>query len=350
VLEHLCIDCAACLAACAPGALALRGVDEPPLRRPGTTLVVPAALLHQFGADVGADAVRDALAGLGFAEVLSLRSWEDALRRAAVERSRDGAARPAILPGCPAVLNLVAMRFPALLEAVAPFVSPLEAARTDLADRSAAFVVLCPGQRTVLTRAMGTSHADVVPPAGLLRELLAVLGRRSLRADGGAAPAPAAAPGDAERGGGPDGDGVLRATGIRRVARVLERAENGRLGDVRLLDLWACEQGCAGSPLLREEAFVAGYRSRRDVPDSPLRSARTRTEPLRARPGLRLDADMAAAVAKLGRIDRLLRELPGRDCGACGAPTCAALAEDVTLERAALDGCPYREPRKEAAP
>jgi hypothetical protein len=197
---------------------------------------------------------------------------------------------------------------------------------------------------------MGTAHADVVPPAGLLRELLAVLGRRSLRADGCPSPAPAAPSPEGERGGGPGEDGVLRATGIRRVARVLERAENGRLGDVRLLDLWACEQGCAGSPLLREEAFVAAYRARADLPESALRSARPRTEPLRARPGLRLDADMAAAVAKLGRIDRLLRTLPGRDCGACGAPTCAALAEDVTLERTTVDGCPYQEPRKEAAP
>jgi Na+-translocating ferredoxin:NAD+ oxidoreductase RNF subunit RnfB len=26
----------------------------------------------------------------------------------------------------------------------------------------------------------------------------------------------------------------------------------------------------------------------------------------------------------------------------CGAPTCAALAEDVVLKRAAVDLCPYR--------
>ena len=51
---------------------------------------------------------------------------------------------------------------------------------------------------------------------------------------------------------------------------------------------------------------------------------------------------MAKAIAKLARLDAVRRELPGKDCGACGAPTCAALAEDVVLERADVALCPYR--------
>jgi Na+-translocating ferredoxin:NAD+ oxidoreductase RNF subunit RnfB len=51
---------------------------------------------------------------------------------------------------------------------------------------------------------------------------------------------------------------------------------------------------------------------------------------------------MRKAMEKLGRIDTLTWELPGRDCGVCGAPTCAALAEDIVLERAAITECPYR--------
>ena len=66
--------------------------------------------------------------------------------------------------------------------------------------------------------------------------------------------------------------------------------------------------------------------------------------PFRPRAGLRLDEDMAAAMAKLARIDALVHALPGRDCGVCGAPTCTALAEDVVLERAKVGDCPYRAP------
>jgi Na+-translocating ferredoxin:NAD+ oxidoreductase RNF subunit RnfB len=58
-----------------------------------------------------------------------------------------------------------------------------------------------------------------------------------------------------------------------------------------------------------------------------------REKPFTARAGLRLDEDMAKAIAKLSEIEKLRRMLPGRDCALCGAPTCDALAEDVALGR-----------------
>ena len=58
---------------------------------------------------------------------------------------------------------------------------------------------------------------------------------------------------------------------------------------------------------------------------------------------MRLDEDMSEAIVKLGRINSLLAELPGRDCARCGAPSCRALAEDVVLVRAAMRDCPYLE-------
>ena len=62
---------------------------------------------------------------------------------------------------------------------------------------------------------------------------------------------------------------------------------------------------------------------------------------MRPGPGIRLDADMGRAIEKLGRLQAITHSLPGRDCGACGAPTCAALAEDVVMERAGVELCPY---------
>jgi Na+-translocating ferredoxin:NAD+ oxidoreductase RNF subunit RnfB len=48
---------------------------------------------------------------------------------------------------------------------------------------------------------------------------------------------------------------------------------------------------------------------------------------------------MNKAIEKLARIDKLRRSLPDSDCGWCGAPTCAALAEDIVRGRAAPDAC-----------
>ncbi|NLE10885.1 MAG: ferredoxin, partial [Actinobacteria bacterium] len=54
--------------------------------------------------------------------------------------------------------------------------------------------------------------------------------------------------------------------------------------------------------------------------------------------------DMAKAIEKLGQMQIVIRSLPGRDCGACGAPTCAALAEDIVMGRAGIELCPYVSP------
>jgi hypothetical protein len=133
--------------------------------------------------------------------------------------------------------------------------------------------------------------------------------------------------------------------------------EDGLLDEVRALELFACDEGCFGSPLLRADAFVARRRWQRAQgraeaapPQSRaevLAKAIRRERRLAARPGLRLDADMAKAIAKLAQIDQLARSLPGRNCGRCGAPTCLALAEDIVLGRTEA-GCAERPGRGES--
>jgi anti-sigma regulatory factor (Ser/Thr protein kinase) len=334
ILEHLCVDCAACIGACPTGALALRGRADAPAAADGVTLVIPGALLVQFGAEVPPARVLAALEKLGHRDVRTLDPWDQGLRAAALDhvRSLEG-PRPGISSACPAVTNLVAARFPGLLGQLVPFLSPLEAAQRELRDRPAVFVTLCPAQRSALTSVTTHGASELVAPAGLQHELLGVLAHRPQPAAD--PPAPASAPLAA----GPE---LLRVTGLRGVLRVLDRIENGQLGDVRLLEAWACEGGCCGSPLLREEPAVAEHRARRLHAVALPAAAAPLAAPRVARRGLRLDADLAQAVRKLGEIDRLVRTLPGRDCGDCGAPTCLALAEDVVLGRAALAACAHR--------
>jgi hypothetical protein len=134
--------------------------------------------------------------------------------------------------------------------------------------------------------------------------------------------------------------------------RVLEAIEDGLAGDVLVVEPWMCDTGCFGSPLLTEPAHLAATRWRAacfSTPGAP--QAAQRTTPFEPRKGLRLDNDMGKAIAKLAKIDRLTRELPGSDCAVCGAPTCAALAEDIVLGRTVADACVRRHPEnQEKAP
>ena len=126
----------------------------------------------------------------------------------------------------------------------------------------------------------------------------------------------------------------------------LAAAEAGELSDLRLLSLWFCEQGCSGSPLVLPDPFLAELGRQRCAQllrGAPAGAAGAvpRSRPYAQRTGLRLNTDMTAAIRALGRIDKLARTLPGRDCGACGAPTCALFAEDDVMGRVESSACPH---------
>ena len=64
--------------------------------------------------------------------------------------------------------------------------------------------------------------------------------------------------------------------------------------------------------------------------------------PVYSRPLTYLDTDMSVAMQKLARIEKLCSELPGLDCGSCGAPSCRALAEDIVRGDAKENDCIIR--------
>jgi Na+-translocating ferredoxin:NAD+ oxidoreductase RNF subunit RnfB len=45
---------------------------------------------------------------------------------------------------------------------------------------------------------------------------------------------------------------------------------------------------------------------------------------------------------KLEVLELINKELPGLDCGACGAPSCRALAEDIVRENANETDCIFK--------
>ena len=341
VLEHLCIDCTCCIAACTPHALtleddvdALEQVEHPA----DVVLALPPALLAGFGEHAGVPRVLDELGRLGFASLTVVEPYEEALRAAALAHAGGaGAARPVISPVCPAVMQLVELRFPSLLPHVAPFESPWEALQADAGGQRLACVVSCPSQRSALLAAADQGGAEVVdlPTPGLVRRALLpalAVGRdRAATSEAAHAEAPA--------------DGVLQVSGATHVLAVLERIENGLLTGVAVVEPYVCDGGCFGSPLLEEDPYMARYRWQRADGARAAGGGRAvpRRRPRAARPGIRLDADMATAIEKLSRLDENTRSLPGKDCGACGAPTCAALAEDIIMERAVRTLCPYVE-------
>jgi hypothetical protein len=60
------------------------------------------------------------------------------------------------------------------------------------------------------------------------------------------------------------------------------------------------------------------------------------------KPVMVLHRDMAEALAMAESMETIAKELPGLDCGACGAPDCRALAEDIVKGLARKEDCLIR--------
>ncbi len=342
-LHHLCVECTACIGACESKAIELRCADALPDAGPAAAVVLPAGFLEQFGNEAEMAGAEALLEDMGFAQVRFVQEWEQALRCAVDTFARqDDAVAPVLSPVCPAVLNLVRLRYPSLIPNVAPYLCPLEAAREELSAPHAVYAVACPAQEVPLRTVGLMTRVDVLSGSAIRQAVLERLHSRP-------AADPAAFRGEGVR----PVPNVLQVSGLAHVIRVLEEIENGLLRGQAVIELYACDQGCFGAPMWSEDAFVARDRARRLYDWYAARGERygvgavRRTRDLKPLGGLRLDPDMGRAIEKLARIESLTRDLPGRNCAACGAPTCAAFAEDVVLERMSVSACPYRHVTKE---
>ena len=65
------------------------------------------------------------------------------------------------------------------------------------------------------------------------------------------------------------------------------------------------------------------------------------------RPITRLGNTLAESMRMMADIQKIKATLPGIDCGACGAPTCRAFAEDVVKKTASIDDCKIKRFCKE---
>jgi len=143
-------------------------------------------------------------------------------------------------------------------------------------------------------------------------------------------------------------DRYLAVDGIHNVLTILESIENDRLEEVDFVEVLACYGGCLGGPLTVENAFVAKTRLKKHIDQArksdlptvvPSHDELLWTLDIEHRPVMKLDDDLDKAMKKLEALETINDSLPGLDCGACGAPNCRALAEDIVRGMAHETDC-----------
>ena len=150
-------------------------------------------------------------------------------------------------------------------------------------------------------------------------------------------------------------DDYLAADGIENVIHVLDQIEHGNIPPLEFIELNACTGGCVGGVLTMQNPFIAKARLQslrrylpvsqnslptgmNYIPDNFLFENLPEYNPIS-----RLGKSIAESMRMMADIQSFKSTLPGIDCGACGAPTCRAFAEDVIKQNACPEDCHLRD-------
>ena len=363
ITSQFCIDCGECVRICAHHAKRIH-YDQPDiLRNYKYTVAIPAPSLYSnVNNQEDMNIVLTALLYKGFDDVFEVAAAAEIVS----EMSRKYIAEhpekwPLISTACPSVVRLIRVRFPNLIDHLLPMNPPVEVAarlarkhaieKTGLAseDIGIIFISPCPSKVTYAKEPLGTTKSaiDGVLAIKNIYPMLLPLMLEAEKAPKNLAHAGQIGVGWGSHGGEAAGivtDNYLAADGIDNVIRVLEDLEDEKFSNLSFIELNSCDGGCVGGVLTVENPYVAQAKLKklnRHLPEIVTRAPADLTadeinwsQDVEYLPVYRLGTSMKESIMMMNRVERLCQKFPGLDCGACGAPTCKALAEDIVRGKA----------------
>ena len=365
IMQERCIDCGECIRSC-PNHAKIAVTDA--LERLSAfkyKIALPApSFFGQFNGEAKVEDILASFLHVGFDDVFEVALAAEIVgyivHRYLKETKRK---KPLFSSACPAIVRLMQIKFPDLLPRVLPIMTPMEVAaqlakqeavkKTGLSydEIGAFFISPCPAKVTEMKHPMtdkASSIDGVIGVSLIYKEILKDLSKEktadkspSLHRARNVGMGWGYVTGESR---GIDFGTSLAVSGIHNVISLLEEIERGELRDVDFIELQSCIGGCVGGPLNIQNLFVGRVRLRQlvkgctdttpyyqeeQLSDLYERAVFELDEPIQPRPIMVLDEDMSKALVKIVRLDAITEELPGLDCGACGSPSCRALAEDI---------------------
>ncbi|MCR1899880.1 4Fe-4S binding protein [Irregularibacter muris] len=372
IINEKCIDCGECIKICPHHAKnAITDSMDKVMEYPYKVALVAPSFLSQFHDEVSINAILTAIKNMGFDQVSEVAYSAEILGKVINEElNKKGMKRPLISSACPAITRLIQVRFPELIPQLVTLESPMEVearlVRKQLVERGLKdkeigifFLTPCPAKVTSIKKPIAPKGKKSALNGALAinKIYMEVLSNiKSLKKVENLQRASNIGISWARTGGESsflNNSNYINVDGIQSVTRVLEEIERNKLKDIAFFEGLACRGGCVGGALTIENTFIAKQRINRRAENSKYENDFDPREikklyfsgilhhegPILPRPMPPLDEKIAVAIQKAEEIEKITRRLPGLDCGACGSPGCAALAEDIVKGNALEVDC-----------
>ena len=376
IYDNKCVDCGECMKICPHKAIYIKQDDFQLIDNYGYRVcLVPTTFIGQFEEKYKTKAIYSCLKKLGFTHIYEVEHGVEFMVDLYKEYMEEHPEiRTFISPYCPAVIRLIQVRFPSLVDNIIKLKSPLDlAARVILKKlmdagarrESIGIFYVTPCAAKIASVKYPVSQQDTCIAGVINMDFLYNKVQLMLHdSDKDVKPINHALTSRDVMWPLAGGEAALfkgsnyAVDGLQNVISFLEKLEDEAIDAPGLVEMRICDQGCVGGVLTTNNRFVARKRlehrarlldrlhrknldsvSYDDSEFSEQIAEQMVIPEIKPRSLYKLDDNFAEAFKMAERMKKIEKALPGVNCSACGAPSCAALAEDIVRGDARIDTC-----------
>ncbi len=373
IIEELCVDCGECYRVCPYEAVTPLTTSYADLKKFKYKVALPSPSLYtQFGWEVMPNQILLALNKIGFDFVYD-EAWMCEMVSAAIEEyiRENPTPKPKISTVCPSAVRLITYLYPDLVKHIIPIDVPREIAARYLREKitrelnikkeeiGIVHITSCPAKMVSINSPIGLSHSQLdgaISVKDIYSKILEAL--KDLDEEVILHQSSGVGLGWAISGGEINGinlDNCLAVSGVSDVIEILDDVEAGKLQEVEYLECLVCPAGCVGGPQNIINRHLAKKKAENLIEMYGKKSRVSRKmvkrryedgfflleKQIKPHPLPPLDEDPVKAINKCKEIERIVKMLGGKECGACGSPDCKTFAKDIVQSKADINDCVF---------
>ena len=389
LLPGKCIGCGQCILVCEAGAVTASTSEIESLKSDRISIALVSPVLYSQFPGVLPKDILLGMKNMGFNHVVDMTYYFEMFQWATAEyilqnREKGESPWPLISPVCPVVIRLIAARFPVLLPNVHPIMRPVTLMARDIVQQFSKhygvteediflyYINPCPSKMGYPKKIIESSITIEQQSTGALgiNDIYGELSRQIRKIEKSDKIPFAQAGYEYEQcntgggllwglsGGEADASGIdktLAVSGLNETITYLEKIEMGLFNDLEYIELRACREGCIGGALNAIDKYLAKSATNKMARTLGIGTRLNRERVLRlydsnwffraessdAVQKIKSENERRFSFQELQKIERLVKFINGKNCGACGSPGCRTFAEDVVSGFSSPEQCVY---------